>query len=135
VALSLGAVCGCDALGNPPRRWRTAEAEVRLGPELALVTRSETVPAEAVGSLLARARGKPHPVERPRRGGFAALVSVRLVPSGRAFGVVTPLLTTLEDDEGHAETRRWNAPPRTAEPTALFALDFVPSRARTVLAR
>jgi hypothetical protein len=136
MAAATAAMCAtaCDALGNPPRRWRTDASEVRIGTDVVLTTRSEIVAAKAAGGLRARMREAPHHVDPLPLEGYVALVIVGIAPRGRAFAAPTLLATTFEDDEGRAEVRLWRARPRSPEPSAVFALGFVPHRAYTTLA-
>jgi len=127
---ALLALCGCDALGNPPTRSRTPETTTQVG-AFTLTTRTETVTAARSAELLQRIDGRPHHVDAGRAP-YLTLVVVDVAPRGATLPRYVSLATDLAFASGDAQRRPWIAP-GTARPfVALFGTAAPPRAARTI---
>lgn len=129
VALATLTLLACDALGNPPRRFRTPETATQLGP-FTLTTRTETVPTPRAAELMRRIEGRPHHVDE-RAAAYLTLVVVDLEPSGAPLPRYVSLATDLDFAEGPAVRRVWTAPGAARPFVAVFGTRAPPRGART----
>lgn len=130
---ALLALCGCDALGNPPSRSRTPETTTQVG-VFTLTTRTETVTAARSAELLRRIEGRPHHVDAGRAA-YLTLVVVDVAPRGATLPRYVSLATDLAFASGEAQRRQWAAPGNARPFVALFGTAAPPSAARTIRGR
>ncbi len=127
------ALPACEALGNPPSRYRTPETETQVGP-YTLTTRTETVPSEHASELMRRIEGRPHHVDEVAAP-FLTLVVVDVEPRGAVLPRYVSLATDLDFRAGPSARRRWVAPGDARPFVAVFGALSPPVGARTIRSR
>lgn len=130
-------LAGCESLGNPPRRSRTAPTPWSRG-GLTLITQTETVSMRASNVLIAEHAGETMTVEpNPRETDQVATVvqvEARLARRVALSGTLA-LRTAFRARDGSTLTRDWYASVGEPKWVALFYLPDAPVAAVTSLTR
>lgn len=130
IALCASSLVACDALGNPPSRFRTPETVTQVGP-FTLTTRTETVPTARSAELMRRIEGRPHHRD-VGRAAYLTLVVVEFEPRGAVLPRYISLATDLDLPQGATVRRSWMAPGEARPFVAVFGTPAPPTAARTI---